>query len=119
MSEEDQKLSYAGNLSTTSQAKGDGEDLSGSRSIDSFEYIAGEVRGYIVESFLLDPDELTAQTSLIGSGVIDSTGMMEVVDFVEESFGIEVDDRELIPENFDTVERLANFVISKRPQLRD
>ena len=77
----------------------------------SKEAVERAIRDYIVESFLLDDDELDLETSLIGSGIIDSTGMMEIVAFIEETYGLEVDERDLVPENFDSVSRIAGYVL--------
>jgi acyl carrier protein len=48
------------------------------------------------------------------AGLIDSTGILEVVSFIEEKFGIRVEDDELLPENLDSVRRLADFIVRKR-----
>jgi acyl carrier protein len=56
----------------------------------------------------------------VDSGVVDSTGVIELVAFLEETFGIEVADEDLIPEHLDTIANIAAFVHSKRdmPQQR-
>jgi acyl carrier protein len=77
--------------------------------------IAQRVRAFLVDSFLLgDDDGFANDESLLDSGVVDSTGVMEVVSFLEESFAIAVDDDELVAENLDSVDRLAVFVQRKR-----
>jgi len=77
--------------------------------------IAQRVRAFLVDSFLLgDDDGFSNDESLLDSGIVDSTGVMEVVSFLEESFAITVDDDELVAENLDSVERLAAFVQRKR-----
>lgn len=77
--------------------------------------IAQRVREFLVDTFLLgDDDGFATDVSLLDSGIVDSTGVMEVVAFLEESFGIVVDDDELVAENLDSVERLAAFVARKR-----
>jgi len=53
-------------------------------------------------------------TSLLDSGLIDSTGILELVSFLEESFGIELTDEEVVPEHFETVRAIAAFVASKQ-----
>lgn len=57
---------------------------------------------------------LTDDTPLLDSGVIDSTGVLELVTFLESEFGVKVQDEEIVPENFETVGRIAAFVDSKR-----
>ena len=73
-----------------------------------------EIRGYIVENFLLGEDDGFADSdSLLESGVVDSTGVLELVVFLETNFEIEVQDEDLVPENLDTIRDLASFVERK------
>ena len=73
------------------------------------------IRSYVVDSFLLGDDEgLDDEASLIESGIVDSTGIVEIVTFLEETFGIEVDDDDLVPDNLDSIARLTAFVGRKR-----
>jgi acyl carrier protein len=75
---------------------------------------ASTIRSYLVETFLLGSDDGFADDeSLLESGIIDSTGVMEVVVFLEEQFAIAVDDDELVADNLDSVTRLAAFVSRK------
>ena len=75
------------------------------------------IRKYILENYLFsdDPSELEDGISLLEKGVIDSTGIMELVFFLEEEWGIEVDDEEMIPENLDSVDNIVHFVEKKLP----
>ena len=74
-----------------------------------------EIRSYIVDKMLFDDGEiLDEDISFQDSGALDSTGFLELITFIEERFGIEISDRELIPENFDTLRKVAGFVQSKR-----
>ena len=69
------------------------------------------IRGYIVENFLFGDDEgFDDQTSFLEDGIIDSTGIMELVEFVENHFNLQVDDEELVPENFDSIQNIVNFL---------
>jgi acyl carrier protein len=69
------------------------------------------VRRFILDNFYVsDPTELTDDLSLIDSGLVDSTGMMDVILFIETEFGIHVEDRETIPENLESISRIADFV---------
>ena len=78
--------------------------------------IAEQIHSYIVENFLLgDEGELTPSDSLLESGVLDSTGVLELVEFLEETFGIEVANEDLVPENLDSVNNVAAFVARKLP----
>ena len=56
---------------------------------------------------------LEDDTSLQDSGILDSTGMLEIITFTEEQFGIEIADREVVPENLATLEAVAQFVERK------
>lgn len=73
------------------------------------------IKDFIVEVFLFGQggDELDPAESLLEKGVIDSTGVLELMTFIEERFGIKVDDSELVPENFDSIGRVAAFVERK------
>jgi len=72
------------------------------------------LRAFLTENFLLGDDEIDEDTSLIGSGIIDSTGAMEVVAFLEETLGIAVDDEDLVADNLDSIARLTRYVTTKR-----
>ena len=74
--------------------------------------IAAKVRGYILENLMFssDENELANDASLMERGVIDSTGVLEIVLFLETEFGIEVKASEMLPENFDSVNNLVRFV---------
>lgn len=74
------------------------------------------VRQYILENLMFsdDPSQLPDDVSLLDRGIIDSTGVLEVVMFIEESFGVKVHDSDLLPENFDSVARIADFVARLR-----
>jgi acyl carrier protein len=76
------------------------------------------VRQFIVENFYLsDPAEIDDETLLATGGYIDSTGMLEVVAFLEQQFGIRITDQETTPENLDSVSRMAEFVRRKQSVL--
>ena len=76
--------------------------------------IESELRRYIVERFLFGADQpLAADDSLIASHVIDSTGVLELVSFLEERFAIEIADLEMVPQNLDSIRRIVEFVSKK------
>ncbi|MBI5534526.1 MAG: acyl carrier protein [Deltaproteobacteria bacterium] len=83
--------------------------------------IEQDIRGFIVEALLFgrDTDNLGRADSLLTRGIIDSTGVLELVSFVEREYDILVDDAELVPANFDSIERLAAYVERKRSQAPD
>jgi acyl carrier protein len=76
-----------------------------------------ELRQYILKNFLPGekPSNLHDDTPLRTSGIVDSVGMLQMVSFVEERFGIEVEAYEASVENFDRIEDIAAFINSKRP----
>ncbi len=73
------------------------------------------IRDFIFENFLmgLSENELSDTDSFLEKGIIDSTGVLELVAFVEESFEFDVEDEELVPENFDSVVKLEIYIHSK------
>ena len=76
---------------------------------------AQEIRSFIIENFLLGNDSGFDNTeSLLESGVIDSTGIMHVISFLEERFGITIDDDDLVADNLESVARIASFVERKQ-----
>jgi acyl carrier protein len=74
-----------------------------------------QIRRYIPENFLFTNDETNLNNTdpFLEASIVDSTGILELLMFVEETFGFEVKDEELLPDNFDSVERLALYVQSK------
>jgi acyl carrier protein len=77
--------------------------------------IQERMRQFILEYFYLsDPAELTDDVSLIDSGFVDSTGMMEIILFLEGEYGIHIEDRETTPENLGTIDAIAEFVRGKQ-----
>jgi acyl carrier protein len=73
-----------------------------------------EIRTFIVDNFLYGKDDdFGDDVSFLEKGIIDSTGVLELVSFVEDKFGITVEDEELIPENFDSVSNLASYISKK------
>ena len=75
-----------------------------------------DLRNFIVENFLFGQttQPFTDDESLLDAGIIDSTGILELVMFVEQRGGITIADDELAPENLDSVSRLVAFVEHKR-----
>ena len=74
-----------------------------------------KIRAFIFENFLFDAaeDALQNDSSFLEQGIIDSTGVLELVDWLEEEFSITVDDDELIPENLDSVALLSVYIARK------
>lgn len=79
------------------------------------ETIAQEIKAFVVTNFLFGQQGtgLADDQSFLESGVIDSTGVLELVAFLEERYGISVADRELLPENLDSIRNVSRFVARK------
>lgn len=74
--------------------------------------IRQQMREFIAQSFFYDGsgERLTDDVPLVETGAIDQTGVLEIALFIEETYGVQVDEADLTPENFDTVESIAQFV---------
>lgn len=69
------------------------------------------VRKFIIDDFLFGDDEgLEDNTSFLDKGIVDSTGILELVEFITEQFSIEVEDDELVPENLDSIDNVTAFI---------
>ena len=77
--------------------------------------LATQLRKYIDESFLFGVDtEYSDDESFMENGIIDSTGVLELIAHLESSFGFKVCDEDLIPENLDSISGLVRFVGEKQ-----
>jgi len=78
--------------------------------------VSEQIRSFIVENFLFGESDnsLKDTDSFLDSNIIDSTGILELVSFLEETHNIQVEDEELIPENLDSIDAIAMFVHNKR-----
>jgi acyl carrier protein len=78
-----------------------------------------DIRSFIVETFLFgDGARLSDTTPLLDSHIIDSTGVLEIVAFLEQRFGIRVEDKELVPENLNSISSIATFLDRKNSLLK-
>lgn len=77
--------------------------------------IENRVRRFLLENYLFTQDEtmLGNGDSLLKKGIVDSTGMMELIEFLEQQFGIRVADSEMLPENLDSVENIVAYIRRK------
>lgn len=72
------------------------------------------IRTFVLKNFYVSqPDGLTDDASLIRLGIVDSTGIMEVIGFIEEEFRITVTDQETIPGNLESIERISAYIARK------
>ncbi len=74
-----------------------------------------KIREFILDNFLFSDDQslLNDTDSFLQKGILDSTGIMELIFFVENEFGIKVEDEEMVPENLDSVTNIVAFVSKK------
>jgi acyl carrier protein len=74
------------------------------------------IRRFLLENYLFTDDEsqLGMDDSLLSRGIVDSTGMLEIILFIEEQCGVKVADEDMVPENLDSVNRIVAFVESRR-----
>ena len=69
------------------------------------------VREFVIKNFIFEDDgSLTPVTSFLDNAIIDSTGVLELIAFVEETYGIKVEDHDIVPENLDSIRNVAAFV---------
>jgi acyl carrier protein len=72
------------------------------------------VRKFIVENFLFGNDEkLKDDTSFLNSDILDSTGILELVAFLEETYDFSIEDEEMLPENFDSLINVSSYLVRK------
>lgn len=77
--------------------------------------IKSKLREFIKNNFLLGNDiSLKDEDSFMGKGIVDSTGILEVVSFVEENFGFKIPDEDLMPENLDSINNLVTYITKKQ-----
>jgi len=79
------------------------------------ESLRTDIRAFIAKNFLFGKDDgLADDASFLEQGIVDSTGVLELVAFIQEQYGVKVEDNELIPDNLDSVGAIAEFVIRKK-----
>ena len=73
-----------------------------------------QVRQFITSNFYVpDPQALADETSFLDTGIIDSTGVLELVAFLQEQFGVVLEDGEIVPENLDSVANIVGLIARK------
>jgi acyl carrier protein len=77
--------------------------------------IKSNIIGYVEKTFLfgLSDKSLHDNDSFLDKGIVDSTGILEIVSYIEEEFDIEVQDEELVPDNFDSINKLTDYITKK------
>ncbi|MBI5307183.1 MAG: acyl carrier protein [Planctomycetes bacterium] len=83
--------------------------------VHDVEGIGRAINEFILENFLFssDPGSIDGNTSFLEMAIVDSTGILEIVSFLEETFGIKVEDEEIIPENLDSIQKLVAYTKKK------
>jgi len=76
--------------------------------------VENKIRKFIEENFILEEENrLGEEDSLLEKGIIDSTGVLELVAFIEETYEFKIEDEELIPENLDSIKNISQFIQNK------
>ena len=76
--------------------------------------IKSKIRLFVVENFLFGEDDgFNDESSFLEEGIIDSTGILELVNFIEDEFPVKIEDDELLPENLDSLENVVRFLEQK------
>ena len=74
-----------------------------------------QVREFVLSNFYVaDQASVTDAMSLLDQGIVDSTGVLEIIGFIETTLGVTVEDNEMLPENLESIERIARFVQRKQ-----
>ena len=79
------------------------------------ENIEQVIKEYLLENFLFgyEENEISEKSSLLDMGILDSTGIMEIVSFLEQKFGIKVKDEDIIPSNLESLDAISNYVLER------
>lgn len=76
--------------------------------------LKNKIKEFIVENFLFGSDDgLDDSTSFLDEGILDSTGVLELVTFLEQEYSIKVEDEELVPENLDSINNISAYMQKK------
>ena len=75
-----------------------------------------QIREFLLEAYQVRPDDLAVDTNLIEAGIVDSSGILELIDFLETEFSIMVSDEEIADDHFETIQNILNFIESKQTQ---
>lgn len=77
------------------------------------------IKAYVVENFLFGDDRrIDPKTDFLENGILDSTGVLELVCFLEEKFGIRVEDDELVPDNMNSLEKITLYISKKNGKIQ-
>lgn len=83
--------------------------------IEDIQEVRREIRDYVVSSFYVpSPETLADSASLMKTGIMDEGGMVELVAFLKATFGVRIDEAEMVPSNLDSIARAAAFICRKK-----
>lgn len=75
--------------------------------------IKNKIRQYVIETSYANPDQVKDESLIFGEGLLDSMGFILLINFIEDNFGIKAKDSELLEDNFESINAMANFVKRK------
>jgi len=79
--------------------------------------IKAEIKEFFEDNFMAEfDDDFSDDDSFLENGIIDSTGVLEVILYLEETFSIKIEDEEITPENLDTLNNMQKFITKKQNQ---
>jgi acyl carrier protein len=114
------KVEATSNLLSKKVNNDDGMLLSGRKDDQISEIVSNalkikkKIKAFIIYKFLFgDENGLENETSFLDSGIIDSTGVLELLSYLEDHFKIQIEDNEVIPENLDSINQVTVFLIRK------
>lgn len=77
--------------------------------------VRDSVRAFVTSNFpVADPAALADEISLLDTGVVDSTGVLEIINFIESDFGIKVLDDEMVPSNLESIANIVAYIVRKK-----
>jgi len=75
--------------------------------------IKKEIKNYIIEASLSNSDIIKSETLIFDTGLLDSMGLLFLIEFIGEKYGVEVNDEELNPKNFESIQCIVSFIDKK------
>jgi acyl carrier protein len=89
------------------------DGAAGSTGVEGMD-VPDTIKTYVVENFLFgDDSRIGPETDFLENGILDSTGVLELVGFLEEKFGIRVEDDEVVPDNMNSIEKISLYISKK------
>jgi acyl carrier protein len=85
--------------------------------MEKIDVIKNELMDYVKENTFKETDTLANETMLFVEGIFDSMGFVLLLDYLQENFSIEANDDDLVEDNFESINAIANFIASKKPSL--